>query len=85
MLRQAVISSNVHTPEPTSWGLPIMLKRFGLGRFAGVVPKAIKHSDEDAYLLVLLADQELAAGREEQAACLLDAAYAAFDCATPRR
>jgi hypothetical protein len=33
----------------------------------------------DGYLLVLLADQELSAGRDRQALSLLDAAYAAFD------
>jgi hypothetical protein len=38
--------------------------------------------DDDAYLLVLLADQELTAGRSDEAAALLDAAYDAFDRCT---
>jgi hypothetical protein len=33
----------------------------------------------DPYLLVLLADQEIAANRPEQARSLIEAAYAAFD------
>jgi hypothetical protein len=33
----------------------------------------------DPYLLLLLADQEIAAQRPEQADCLIDAAYAAYD------
>jgi hypothetical protein len=37
------------------------------------------YPDQDAYLLVLLADQAVTAGRNEQALSLLDAAYAAFD------
>ena len=40
------------------------------------------HAPKDGYLLVLLADQELEAGRGEQARCLLEAAYAAFDATT---
>jgi hypothetical protein len=34
---------------------------------------------EDSYLFVLIADQELAEGREEQARFLIDAAYDSFD------
>ncbi len=35
--------------------------------------------DPDPYLLVLLAEQEIEADRPEQAASLIDAAYAAYD------
>ncbi len=35
--------------------------------------------DRDPYLLVLLADQEFAAYRTEQAESLIEAAYAAYD------
>jgi hypothetical protein len=45
-----------------------------------------KQMDHDAYLLVLLADQELSAGRNDEAVALLDAAYDAFDrCAGDQR
>jgi len=36
-------------------------------------------TNHDPYLLVLLADQELVAGREEQARYLVEAAYDFFD------
>lgn len=42
-------------------------------------PATIKHPERDAFLLLLLADQELTAGRCEQAKSLIDAAYDAFD------
>ena len=35
--------------------------------------------DADPYLLVLLADQEIAANRPEQARSLIEAAYAVYD------
>jgi hypothetical protein len=38
-----------------------------------------KKPREDSYLFVLIADQELAEGREEQARFLIDAAYESFD------
>jgi hypothetical protein len=41
--------------------------------------KTSQKPDNDAYLLVLLADQEMIAGRDAEARCLLDAAYAVFD------
>jgi hypothetical protein len=41
--------------------------------------RTTRHADPDAYTLVLLADQELTAGRDDQAETLLNAAYAAFD------
>jgi hypothetical protein len=54
--------------------------RFGLARFGRAPLKPARQDpDADAYLLVLLADQELAAGRDEQAQFLVDAAYASFD------
>lgn len=62
-----------------SWGLPDVFRRFGLARFARAVVNASPASHPDAYLLVLLADQELTAGRDQQAQVLVDAAYAAFD------
>jgi hypothetical protein len=65
--------------KSASWTLPVAFKRFGLTHFArGRVPTGV-NADPDGYLLVLLADQELTAGRDTQALTLLDAAFAAFD------
>jgi hypothetical protein len=36
-------------------------------------------AEPDPYLLVMLADQEKEANRQEEAQCLIEAAYAAFD------
>jgi hypothetical protein len=38
-----------------------------------------EHQDEDLYLFVVLAEQELVEGREDQARYLIEAAYTAFD------
>jgi hypothetical protein len=64
---------------------PIPFNRFGATRFALGLAKASRKPDNDAYLLVLLADQEMIAGRDAEARSLLDAAYAAFDCRINRR
>jgi hypothetical protein len=70
---------DVRGKNSASWTLPVAFRRFGLTRFArGTVPTGA-NADPDGYLLVLLADQELTAGRDTQALTLLDAAYAAFD------
>jgi hypothetical protein len=67
------------TWKPASWALTDAFRRFGLSRFLRRTAKSGRQVDLDAYLLVLLADQELTAGRDEQAQALVDAAYAAFD------
>jgi hypothetical protein len=54
-----------------------IFRHFGLTPFAPV--KLATKPDPDAFLLVLLADQEFTAGRDDEARSLLDAAYAAFD------
>jgi hypothetical protein len=75
---EAGLARSAHTGGSTSRSPPTVLKHLGLTRFAwGTVETG--RSDHDAYLLVLLADQELTAGRDAEARCLLDAAYAAFD------
>jgi hypothetical protein len=51
--------------------------RASLAPFLGMVVTPV--CDPDPYLFVLLADQEIAAQRPEQAKCLIDAAYAAYD------
>ena len=53
--------------------------RLGVMRSFGSQVEATRFSIDDPRFLVFLADQELEAGREEQAQALLDAAYAAFD------
>ena len=62
-----------------------VFKRFSPTRFARGSAKPSKHPDQDAYLLVLLADQERTAGRDAEALSLLEAAYAAFDHRTDRQ
>jgi hypothetical protein len=54
-------------------------KRISLARCLRGIVKTGAYTDLDGYLLVLLAEQELTAGREQQAQSLLDAAYTAFD------
>jgi hypothetical protein len=76
---QANFSGGVGVRKTVSWKLPIVFKRFGLTRFVRETAKVGAPADLDAYLLVLLADQELIAGRDDQAQTLLDAAYAVFD------
>jgi hypothetical protein len=76
---QADFSGSVGVRKTVSWKLPVVFKRFGLTRFVRETAKVGGPADLDAYLLVLLADQELTAGRDDQAQTLLDAAYAGFD------
>lgn len=63
----------------TSERSSIRFNRFGATRFARRLAKNSRKPDHDAYLLVLLADQEMIAGRDAEARSLVDAAYAAFD------
>jgi hypothetical protein len=57
----------------------IPFNSFNATRCARGLTKASQDPDHDGYLLVLLADQEMIAGRDVEARYLLDAAYAAFD------
>lgn len=61
-----------------AWPLPVISQYFSVTDQLPIVA-ANSNFNVDAYLLVLLADQELSDGRSEQAETLLDAAYAAFD------
>jgi hypothetical protein len=63
--------------KSASWTFPVVFRH--LTRFARGAGRTCPHVDPDAYTLVLLADQELTAGRDGEAETLLDAAYAAFD------
>jgi hypothetical protein len=75
----ADLAPDSRTRKSASWALTDAFRRFGLTRFLRRTGKSGTQVDLDAYLLVLLADQELTAGRDEQAQALVDAAYAAFD------
>jgi hypothetical protein len=79
------LSSSDNPATSASEKSPIPFNRFGATRFARKLAKASRKPDHDAYLLVLLADQEMIAGRDAEARSLLDAAYAAFDRRTNGR
>ncbi|HQT76918.1 MAG TPA: hypothetical protein PLD10_07685 [Rhodopila sp.] len=55
------------------------LRSLGHNRFSGEPPPRRQSPGPDPWALVALADQEAAAGRHNQAKCLLEAAYIAFD------
>jgi hypothetical protein len=69
------------SPTPTNKDRPLvdLLKRLGPGRLARSVLNTPAKLDTDPYILLLLADQEFADGREVQARHLVDAAYEFFD------
>jgi hypothetical protein len=81
MLSETVTPTMAHTFAPDARTLPVMLQYFDITSFSGPVAATAMtgNSSDDGYLLVLLADQEIAEGRSEQAHALLDAAYSAFD------
>ncbi len=56
-----------------------VMKRFGSGHIAQALLKTPPRTEIDPYLLLVLADQELIEGREEQARYLIEAAYEVFD------
>jgi hypothetical protein len=79
MRHQAVIPLREPVAETKYTVLTGLMKRFGSGRFARALLKPPQTTENDPYLLILLADQELVGGREEQARYLVEAAYEAFD------
>lgn len=60
-------------------------KRLSSLRFRRSLSKSPPAKASDPYLLILLADQELVEGREQQAKSLVEAAYEAFDQRTEAR
>lgn len=56
-----------------------LFKRLGSGRLGRVLFRPRPATEEDPFLLILLASQAFDEGREEQAIHLIDAAYEAFD------
>ncbi len=76
---QTVTIMQDYVTERRQSGLTRLMRRIGSAGFARVFVKAAPVGDDDPYLLVLLADQELGQGREEQARYLVEAAYESFD------
>jgi hypothetical protein len=76
---QAVVYLNSRGTATKPATLAGLLRRLGTSRLAQVLRRSSDVIEDDPYLLVLLAGQALDEGREQQAACLVDAAYAAFD------
>lgn len=68
-------------PDPATKDSPVtgLLKRISSGQYARTLLKQQLEADTDPYLLLLLADQELVNGRDEQARYLVEAAYEVFD------
>ena len=83
MLSEIMKSFDAEAGRSNAWTLPVIFQYFSV---ADQLPAVAANSNfnDDAYLLVMLADQELNDGRAEQALELLDAAYAAFDQMTLR-
>jgi hypothetical protein len=68
-----------HTAATRQAALTKLMKRLDSNRFAQRSLKPPSGKKIDPYNLVLLADQELGEGREEQARYLIEAAYGAYD------
>jgi hypothetical protein len=76
---EAQFSRSFQGRKPAAWTMPAVMRRASLLRIAVRAAQGDAQVGLDAHLLVLLADQELTAGRDQQAETLLDAAYAAYD------
>jgi hypothetical protein len=74
---QAPLRQDYGQKKSASWTFFLLFRH--LTRFARGVARTTRRANPDGYALVLLADQELTAGRDNQAKTLLDAAYTAFD------
>ena len=79
MNRPSVVGLFDAVPETKNRRFKEMMKRLGQGRLARAFTPAPPDVYPDPYLLLLLADQELVEGREEQARYLVEAAYESFD------
>jgi hypothetical protein len=77
--RKDVTYLNSYAEETKYTVLQRLMSRLGSGRFAPEVSETPAIRKHDPFMLVLLADQELAEGREEQASSLIEAAYDAYD------
>jgi hypothetical protein len=77
MIRQSVVHFFDAVPATKNRPLKELMKRLAQGRLAR--DPAPPEVNPDPYLLLLLADQELVEGREDQARYLVEAAYESFD------
>ena len=59
--------------------LPRLMRRRDPSRLNQSLPTPPTEASTNPYLLLLVANQELAEGREDQAKCLVEAAYELFD------
>jgi len=68
-------------PDPAVTDRPFarLFQNLGSARLPRALLKQQPDVDTDPYLLLLLADQELVEGRDEQARYLVEAAYESFD------
>jgi hypothetical protein len=76
---QAVVYLSGRPTVMKQANLPRFLKRLGSNRLTRLLFKPSHVTEDDPYLLILAASQALDEGREEQAVCLIDAAYECFD------
>jgi hypothetical protein len=79
MVPQSVIYLFSAVPSKSDCRFTHLVKRFGSERIPRALGNAPPIPETDPYLLLLLADQEMTEGREEQARYLVESAYDAFD------
>ncbi len=79
MISQPVIHLFASSKTTRTGRVKGLMKNLDSGRPARTSAKPARTVSEDPYLLLLLADQELSNGREEQASYLIDSAYEVFD------
>jgi hypothetical protein len=79
LVQQSVI--HLVSPASANKDTPFtgLIRRLGSGRIARALLMTPPKPDIDPHLFLLLADQELIEGREEQARYLIEAAYEIFD------
>jgi hypothetical protein len=79
MMRQPLIELFGSTESAKGRPIKGLTKRVGTKQMARSFARAAPETPTDPYLLLLLADQEMVDGREEQARYLIEAAYEFFD------
>jgi hypothetical protein len=76
---QVVSYKNSHLAPAKHADLKKLMQRLTSAAFAQGVLKGLPIRKSDPYILLLLAEQELEDGREEQAIYLVEAAYEGYD------
>jgi hypothetical protein len=79
MIPEVVIPSRARVAEQNPPAFPVVVQYLRWTWFSPGGFRPARRVVEDAHLFVLLAQQEIGAGRENQARSLIEAAYAAFD------